>query len=135
MRGKLLFIAGGFVGYVLGARAGRKRYEQIVAAAENVWNADPVQRRVNEARDFALERVGEVPSALVDAGKKLFTVVADTTAKTAKNTDASRKAPKAGQRWSPADSRTSTPSTPSTPGPDGTPGTHGTPGTAETPVP
>ena len=75
MRGKLLFITGGLVGYVLGARAGRKRYDQIAAAAENLWNAPPVQRRVDEARDFALERVGDVPSALLATGKKLVSAV------------------------------------------------------------
>ena len=75
MRGKLLFITGGLVGYVLGTRAGRKRYDQIVAAADNLWNAPPVQRRVNEARDFALERVGDVPSALLETGKKLVAAV------------------------------------------------------------
>lgn len=85
MRGKLLFITGGLVGYVLGSRAGRKRYDQIVAAAENLWSAPPVQRRVTEVRDFALERVGDVPSALFDAGKKLVTAVQ---AKTGGSTDA-----------------------------------------------
>ena len=85
MRGKLLFITGGLVGYVLGARAGRKRYEQIVAVAENVWSAPPVQRRVTEVRDFALERVGDVPSALFDAGKKIVSAVQ---AKTTGSTDA-----------------------------------------------
>ena len=81
MRGKLLFITGGFVGYVLGARAGRKRYDQIVAAADNLWNAPPVQRRVNEARDFALERVGDVPAALIETGKKLVSAVQSKTAR------------------------------------------------------
>jgi len=85
MRGKLLFITGGLVGYVLGTRAGRKRYEQIVAVAENVWSAPPVQRRVTEVRDFALERVGDVPSALFDAGKKIVSAVQ---AKTTGSTDA-----------------------------------------------
>lgn len=75
MRGKLLFITGGLVGYVLGARAGRKRYDQIAAAASDLWNRPPVQRRVNEAKDFALERVGDVPGALLEAGKKVASAV------------------------------------------------------------
>lgn len=70
MRGKLLFITGGLVGYVLGARAGRKRYDQIAAAANDLWNAKPVQRRVTEVRDAALELVGDVPATLFKAGKK-----------------------------------------------------------------
>ena len=47
MRGKLLFITGGLIGYVLGARAGRKRYEQIAAAASDLWSAKPVQRQTD----------------------------------------------------------------------------------------
>ncbi|MDJ0377506.1 YtxH domain-containing protein [Cryobacterium sp. PH31-L1] len=70
MRGKLLFITGGLVGYVLGARAGRKRYDQIAAAANDLWNAKPVQRRVTKVRDAALELVGDVPATLLKAGKK-----------------------------------------------------------------
>ena len=73
MRGKLLFITGGLVGYVLGARAGRKRYDQIAAAANDFWNAKPVQRRVTEVRDAALELVGDVPATLYKAGKKAVT--------------------------------------------------------------
>ncbi|TFB99053.1 hypothetical protein E3O42_14735 [Cryobacterium adonitolivorans] len=76
MRGKLLFITGGLVGYVLGARAGRKRYDQIASAASDLWNRPPVQRRVNEVKDFALERVGDVPGALYEAGKKVASAVA-----------------------------------------------------------
>ncbi|MDJ0348790.1 YtxH domain-containing protein [Cryobacterium sp. PH29-G1] len=76
MRGKLLFITGGLVGYVLGARAGRKRYDQIAAAANDLWNAKPVQRRVTEVRDAALELVGDVPVTLFKAGKSAVTKAA-----------------------------------------------------------
>lgn len=77
MRGKLLFITGGLIGYVLGARAGRKRYEQIKSAADSIWNAEPVQRRVGDVRDFALDKVGDVPAALFDVGKKVVNSVID----------------------------------------------------------
>jgi len=90
MRGKLLFITGGLVGYVLGARAGRKRYDQIASAANDLWNAPPVQRRVNEARDFGLELVGDVPGVLLDAGKKIFSSVAS---KASQGTSSTAKTP------------------------------------------
>ena len=96
MRGKLLFITGGLIGYVLGARAGRKRYEQIAAAASDLWSAKPVQRRVTEVRDFALETVGDVPAALFEAGKKVVAAVQGKTAhaKTGQTKDASASASK-----------------------------------------
>jgi hypothetical protein len=43
MRGKLLFLGGVAVGYVLGSRAGRQRYEQIVAKGRQVWESPTVQ--------------------------------------------------------------------------------------------
>lgn len=95
MRGKLLFITGGLVGYVLGARAGRKRYEQIASTANNVWNAEPVQRRVNEVRDFALELVGDVPSVLLEAGKKVVNkATSSPTTKAPKSRSTPDKAPR-----------------------------------------
>ncbi|WP_166793358.1 hypothetical protein [Cryobacterium lactosi] len=96
MRGKLLFITGGLVGYVLGARAGRKRYDQIASAASDLWNRPPVQRRVNEVKDFALERVGDVPGALYEAGKKVASAVANKSDKT-KEAPASRSGIKPGE--------------------------------------
>ncbi|TFB75177.1 hypothetical protein E3O06_04875 [Cryobacterium glaciale] len=88
MRGKLLFITGGLVGYVLGARAGRKRYDQIAAAANDLWNAKPVQRRVTEVRDAALELVGDVPSTLFKAGKKAVAQAAAKKKQATSKTDA-----------------------------------------------
>jgi len=93
MRGKLLFITGGLVGYVLGARAGRKRYDQIAATANDLWNAPPVQRRVTEARDFGLELVGDVPGVLLDAGKKFVSSVAGKASQGASRPSTSTAAP------------------------------------------
>lgn len=43
MRGKLIFITGVGVGYVLGTRAGRARFDQMVAQAKKVWESPTVQ--------------------------------------------------------------------------------------------
>ncbi len=40
---KLSFLVGGAVGYVLGAKAGQERYEQIVALARRVAGSQTVQ--------------------------------------------------------------------------------------------
>lgn len=71
MKGKLLFVSGAAVGYVLGTRAGRKRYEQIKGAAESVWNTPLVQQGVDQVKGFALARVGTVSDAFFDNAKKL----------------------------------------------------------------
>ena len=116
MRGKLLFITGGLIGYVLGARAGRKRYEQIAAAASDLWSAKPVQRRLTEVRDFALETVGDVPAALFEAGKKVVGAVQGKTgqgktaqAKTGQTKDASASASKTASAKTAATSASRTP--------------------------
>ncbi len=43
MRGRLIFIAGVGVGYVLGTRAGRERFDQMVAQARKFWESPTVQ--------------------------------------------------------------------------------------------
>lgn len=52
MRLKLLFIVGLGAGYVLGARAGRPRYEQIRTKAADAWEDPRVQKVVTETQDF-----------------------------------------------------------------------------------
>jgi hypothetical protein len=66
MRGKILFVVGLGVGYVLGTRAGRERYEQIRKAAENVWNTPAVQQGVGTVKEFASARVGDISETVVD---------------------------------------------------------------------
>ncbi|MET1016923.1 YtxH domain-containing protein [Orlajensenia leifsoniae] len=83
MRGKLLFVTGIAVGYVLGARAGRQRYEQIKSAAESVWNTPAVQSGVDTAKDFALARVGDVSDSVLDGVKKLISAATNSKAKPA----------------------------------------------------
>jgi cell division septation protein DedD len=72
MRGKILFVAGAAVGYVLGARAGRKRYEQIKSAATKVWESPGIQKQVDSIEDFVAAKVGDVPGALYEGAKKLI---------------------------------------------------------------
>ena len=56
MKGKILMVVGLVLGYILGARAGRERYEQIRAGAEKVWQDPRVQRQVH--RGGVRERQG-----------------------------------------------------------------------------
>jgi hypothetical protein len=71
MRGKLWFIGGLAAGFVLGARAGREKYEELVLNARKVWDHPTVQeaagvaqaqanRLYSESKDrLAHTRVGE----------------------------------------------------------------------------
>ncbi|MGL4745625.1 MAG: protoporphyrinogen oxidase [Dermatophilaceae bacterium] len=62
---KVSFIAGVAVGYVLGARAGRQRYEQIRRTSEKVWNSGPVQRQVGTAKEAARTKAAPMVADLV----------------------------------------------------------------------
>ncbi|WP_197409344.1 MULTISPECIES: hypothetical protein [unclassified Rathayibacter] len=81
MKGKILFVAGAAAGYVLGARAGRKRYDQIAAAANRFWQTQPVQdvagavggaakTQLSSVSDKAYEIVRSVVVKAVSGGKK-----------------------------------------------------------------
>jgi hypothetical protein len=43
MRGKVMFLTGVGVGYVLGTRAGREKFDRMVAQARKVWESPTVQ--------------------------------------------------------------------------------------------
>ncbi len=63
--GKLSFIAGLAAGYVLGAKAGRQRYEQIARTSGKVWNSEPVQKQVERGKEAARTKAAPVVADLV----------------------------------------------------------------------
>jgi hypothetical protein len=71
MRGKVGLVIGLAAGYVLGARAGRERYEQIKAQVDKVWNLEPVQEQVGKAKEFAKSTAMALPSTLWDSAVKV----------------------------------------------------------------
>ncbi|WP_406708596.1 hypothetical protein [Trueperella pyogenes] len=55
MMGLLKTLAVGAVGYVLGARAGRERYEAIVSGARRIWDSNVVRDGRSKVRDQAAD--------------------------------------------------------------------------------
>lgn len=70
MGGKFLFVAGLGVGYVLGAKAGRQRYEQIASAADKVWNSKAVAKQRGEVQHFVETQTPKVVDAASEAATK-----------------------------------------------------------------
>ena len=62
MRGKLMFITGVGVGYVLGTRAGREKFDSMVAQARKVWESPTVQEAAGVVQSQA--------TRLYDEGKQ-----------------------------------------------------------------
>jgi len=62
---KIVTLAAGAAGYVLGAKAGRGRYDQIAANAQRFWSNPRVQKTANDAKEKAREKAPEM-SAKVD---------------------------------------------------------------------
>jgi hypothetical protein len=81
MAGKLSFLAGFGAGYVLGARAGRDRYEQIATKAQQVWQDPRVQEKAGQAQSLVKDKAGQAGSAAAgkvgDAGAKAAEMVSE----------------------------------------------------------
>jgi hypothetical protein len=63
---KLMILGVGAAGYVLGARAGRERYEQIAAQAKKLRNNPAVRQKVSEAGHMAKDTASTAASSAAD---------------------------------------------------------------------
>jgi hypothetical protein len=80
---KLPLLAAAAAGYVLGARAGRQRYEQIAGAAKKVTDDPRVQRVAHRAQDAATTQA----AAAAEAAKDKVTSAASTAADKVRRND------------------------------------------------
>jgi hypothetical protein len=75
MKGKILFVAGLGLGYVLGTRAGREKYEQLKSSVMKFWNDPRVQRQVDAAESFVKDKAPDVAEFVSDNAKKVVSQV------------------------------------------------------------
>jgi hypothetical protein len=61
---KLGVLVGFGAGYVLGARAGRQRYDQLVGRAQELWRDPRVQRKAARAHDVVQEKASQAAGAV-----------------------------------------------------------------------
>lgn len=66
MRNKMIFLGGVGMGYVLGARAGRERYEQIARAARRISENPSVQEATGVLQAQAGGLLGTAKDAVTD---------------------------------------------------------------------
>jgi uncharacterized protein YjbJ (UPF0337 family) len=71
MKGKLTMLLGGAVGYVLGSRAGRERYEQIKAQARSLARNPKVRETASHAQDYAKAKAPDVAHKVTEATSKV----------------------------------------------------------------
>src|SRR5262245_28347848 len=64
---KLMLLAAVAFGYVLGARAGRERYDQIMALVSRITNDPRVQEKAHQAVDLAKDQAPVVADKVTTA--------------------------------------------------------------------
>ena len=72
---KLLVVAVGAAAYVLGARAGRERYDQISALARSLWRDPRVQKKASQAVDVVRDQAPKAGEHLADAARQAAAMV------------------------------------------------------------
>jgi hypothetical protein len=74
---KLTLLAAGAAGYVLGARAGRERYEQIAAATRSFARNPKVQAATQQAQETITHQAAAAGSAMAGKAKETASAAAD----------------------------------------------------------
>ena len=64
---RLPLLIAGFIGYVLGTKAGRERYEQMRSQFDKVRNDPRVQEKAQQAADLAKEKAPVVKDKVTEA--------------------------------------------------------------------
>jgi len=64
---RLPLLIAGFIGYVLGTKAGRERYEQMRSQFDKVRNDPRVQEKAHQAADLAKEKAPVVKDKVTEA--------------------------------------------------------------------
>lgn len=72
---KTLAVAVGAAAYVLGARAGRERYNQISDLARSLWRDPRVQKKASQAAEVVKDQAPKAGEHLADAAKKAAAMV------------------------------------------------------------
>lgn len=67
---KILTLAVGAGAYVLGAKAGRQRYDQIMTTARRAWSDPRVQKTTSQAGDMIKDKAPEVRDQMASAVKQ-----------------------------------------------------------------
>jgi hypothetical protein len=77
MRYKASFLSGLAAGYVLGARAGRERYERLRNTAQSFWANPQVQNATGTMQNRAGQFMGSAARVAADKGKAVSQKVSD----------------------------------------------------------
>jgi hypothetical protein len=73
--GKVMFVAGLAVGYVLGARAGREKYDQIVKVSQQAAQHPAVQKATQKTQEYGKTAVANAPGIAKSASAQVPKIV------------------------------------------------------------
>lgn len=74
---KITMVAAFGTGYVLGAKAGRERYEQLSAKAQQLWSHPKVQEQAGKVQEQAKDRWGKAKNGNRDTENDPWAASAD----------------------------------------------------------